>query len=340
LELSDWPVVNRELVLDSDWHEPGRRKLQAVKAASEGREEHLSSLLNTYLSYRGRKGAQTSSRTRQTYETALADWLSYCWPSRSDSPLVALLRATRDDVERYLALLQERVSLATAATYLAGVRALYRALLWAQAVSANPADGVRAPVDPRPRHERRDPVPLDGYRAMLELAGDRDRLLLRMMGDQGLRISEVAALDLADVRGGIVIVQRGKGGKRRRVPMTRPTGEALRAWLQVRQAVDGEVALFVNAMEGRTRQDLAGRRMSSGSIRTAFQRLRKAAGLPDGLSPHSLRHTAGTRLYKASRDLYVVSQALGHSDVNTSSIYAKMDLEGLNEAMSRLEESP
>lgn len=330
--------MNTELVLSSDWHEPGRRKLQAVKAATERDLECLASLLNTYLSYRGRKGGQTSPRTRETYETAMRDWVAYAWPDAEASPVVPLLRVQQHDVELYTARLQERVSPGTAATYLAGVRAFYRALEWAGASSSNPAEGVRSPVDPRPKHERRDPVPLDGYREMLELANVRDRLLLRCMGDMGLRISEVAALDLADVRGGVVIVQRGKGGKRRRVPMTRPTGEALRAWLELRDAIDGELALFTNPIGGNTRRDLAGRRMSADSIRTAFQRLRRAAGLPDGLSPHSLRHTAGTRLYKAGRDLYVVSQALGHSDINTSAIYAKMDLEGLSDAMAKLDD--
>jgi integrase/recombinase XerC len=330
--------VNTKLVLSSDWHEPGRRKLQAVKAATERDERRLASLLNTYLSYRGRKGAQTSPRTRETYETALRDWIAYAWPNPEASPTVPLLRTQQHDVELYVAKLQERVSPGTAATYLAGVRAFYRALSWAEAVQTNPAEGVRSPVDPRPRHERRDAVPLDGYRLMLETAGDRDRLLLRLMGDTGLRISEVASLNLADVKGGVVVVQRGKGGKRRRVPMTRPTAAALATWLKVRQAAHGETALFVNPSGGRTRRSLVGKRMSSDTIRRAFHELRKAAGLPADYSPHSLRHTAGTRIYRSTRDLHVVSQALGHSDVNTSSIYAKMDLEGLSDAMSKLDD--
>ncbi|MCV5639226.1 tyrosine-type recombinase/integrase, partial [Escherichia coli] len=53
---------------------------------------------------------------------------------------------------------------------------------------------------------------------------------------------------------------------------------------------------------------------------------------------HMLRHTAGTRFYKASRDLHATARLLGHSNLNTSAIYAKMDLEGLFEVVDRIDE--
>ncbi|MEZ4608138.1 MAG: tyrosine-type recombinase/integrase [Deinococcales bacterium] len=119
----------------------------------------------------------------------------------------------------------------TAATYLSGIRALYQALIWAGLLEVSPAQEVRSPVDPRPRHEKRPALPNEDYKYLLKEVSGRDvqdkrmRVLLRLMGDQGLRISEVVNLALKDIdmRAAMIFIHEGKGGKSRSIPMTRGT---------------------------------------------------------------------------------------------------------------------
>lgn len=347
------------LRLATRWHDRGHRKLSAVRACHERDLAALLGLVNAYLSYRGRKGVKTARNTRATYGLALRDWLAYCWPDREASPEVPLLRATRDDVERYAALLQERggnldgsakteLAAATVATYLAGVRTLYKALIWAGALLESPAQEVAGPSDPRPRHERRPALPLDDYRRLtqrLDGAGPaevRNLVMVRLMGDQGLRIGEVVSLKVSDVAltAGVLQVARGKGGKSRTVPLTAASKAAIGRWLgeRRRHAAPGEEALLVNVGK-KVKLSRQGRAMHPNTVRLQLDTLYQQLGLSRRYrGAHLLRHTAGTRLYRNTRDLYRVAQLLGHQDVNTSSIYAKMDLDGLKEAVASLDD--
>lgn len=327
------------LVLATTWHERSRRKLAAVAAVHDGDDETLLDLLDVYLLYESKKGARISDKTRRTYAVGVRDWLRYCWPDRGSSPTVHLLRATRDDVKRWLLVSAERLAPASAQLYLAALRSFYAALRWADATDSDPTADVRAPSDPRPRHERRALVALSDYRALLDAADSAlDTLLLRLLGDQGLRNAEVCGLDLQDIdlRQNTLTVRRGKGGKKRTLPLTKPTRDASHAYLAERPNTD-DAALLVHPAARNTPAKYVGRRLSGIAIRRRLERLATCAGT-EYKGAHSLRHTAGTRLYQATGDLYRVAQILGHSDVNTSSIYAKMDLSGLREVLGGLDD--
>ena len=322
-----------ELVVKTEWHEVSTSKLEAVKACHERDAERLISLLKQYVKYEGHKGPGTSPRTLDAYETGLKRWLKW-----TESKGTHLLRVTKRDVQLFLIELAETCKAGTCANYLSGIKSFYAALRWAEATDLDPCNGVRAPKDSRPRHERRNPVPLEGFKRMLELAGnERDVAILHMLGSQGLRISECAALDLADVRGGVVKVRKGKGGKSRTVPMTKGAQAALEAWLSVRTTAVQETALFINLPHLNTRHDRVGKRITSNTIRTMFHQVRETAGLPKDLSPHSLRHTALTRIYQRSKDLQVTARIAGHTDVSTTTIYAHMDLSALEEVMQDID---
>ena len=338
----------------ANWSDPVKRRLWAVKAAHERDEARLIELLEAYLFLKGRKKALVSPQTLRTYRTALRDYLAWAWPEGAPGPRVPLLKATSDDLDRYVHDLQTRgghlpenarpLKPASVATYLAGVRAFYRALEWAGAAVA-PED-VHAPADPTPREERRPALPLELYRRLLEHLDDpedpakrRDRAAVRLMAEAGLRISEVVHLDADDVflAERLVVVRSGKGGKQRSVPITRGLARELEGWVKLRTAYaePGEPALFVNTGGRKNR----GRRISDSMLRKRLARYYEALAFPARYrGAHMLRHTAGTRFYRATGDLHVTARLLGHSNVNTSAIYAKMDLEGLREAVDRLED--
>ncbi|GEM88018.1 tyrosine-type recombinase/integrase [Meiothermus granaticius] len=342
------------LVSRSHWQDPKKRRVAALQALQERDEARLLELHRTYLALKGRRRAAISPRTLETYEVGIRDFLAWVWPPEAQGPRVALWEVGSDEIDAWLHALgtegghladprqRKRLRPSSLATRLAGVRSLYRALAWA-GVSGVPE--TPAPSDPTPAHERRPALPQALYRRLLEhLSGDdaesqRDHLAARLMGEAGLRLSEVVALDAAHVflAEGLLEVQKGKGGKARTLPLGHSLLQELSRWLKLRlaYAVAGEPALLIN-LGGRK---AAGRRMSPRMLQLRFAQHFQELDFPARYrGVHTLRHTAGTRFYRGLKDLYATARLLGHADVNTSAIYAKMDLESLRLQVEGLEE--
>jgi site-specific recombinase XerD len=144
---------------------------------------------------------------------------------------------------------------------------------------------------------------------MAERASARDRAIVVVLLYTGLRLAELVALDLDDVRisarKGQVIVRSGKGDAYREVPLNALVRQVLEEWLAERTSrlagVDGERALFV----GRS-----GRRLSKRSVDDVVRGLGKDAGMT--LSTHVLRHTFLTRMVRQGSDLVLVAELAGH----------------------------
>ncbi|HEU4740742.1 MAG TPA: tyrosine-type recombinase/integrase [Meiothermus sp.] len=348
------------LVPLANWQNPSKRRLEAIRAAQERDETALLELLEAYLILKGRKRATLSPKTLETYRLGVRDFLAWAWPPDSPAPQVQILKATADDLDRYIANLQAvgshlvghahpslhsaklRLKPSSIATYLAGVRAFYKALEWADA--ATPPTGVAAPRDPTPAYERRPALPPALYKKLLayletgEPHHRRDRIAARLMAEAGLRISEVVHLQVQDIHLAerLLEVKRGKGSKSRSVPLSKPLAAELEDWLKTRlaYAAAGEQRVLIN-LGGRKAN---GRGMTARGLREILNGHYRALGFPARYSgAHLLRHTAGTRFYQVSRDLHATARLLGHSNINTSAIYAKMDLEGLFEVVDKLE---
>lgn len=338
------------LVPLANWQNPVKRRLEAIRASHERNESGLLDLLHAYLVLKGRKRATLSQRTLENYRLAVRDFLAWAW---SESHSLDILKASADDLDRYIAHLQLeggnlegsdgfRLKPGSIATYVAGVRAFYRALEWANA--AQPPQ-VTSPRDPTPPEERRPALPLSLYKRLLDhLSGAeatiyRDRLAIRLMAEAGLRISEVINLSVEDVSLAerLLLVRAGKGGKQRSLPLSRTLLQELESWLKLRlaHAAAGEKAVLIN-LGGRK---ASGQRMTDKSLRKILNAHYRELGFPQRYyGAHMLRHTAGTRFYKTSRDLHATARLLGHTNINTSAIYAKMDLEGLFEVVDKLDD--
>lgn len=351
------------LVPLANWQNPSKRRIEAIRAAQERDEAALLELLEAYLILKGRKRASLSPKTLETYRLGVRDFLAWAWPPDAPAPQVQILKATADDLDRYIADLQTKGSHlvghtleyrrqpgangpslkpSSIATYLAGVRALYRALEWADAATL--PMGVMAPRDPTPAYERRPALPVSLYKKLLahletgEPHHRRDRIAARLMAEAGLRISEVVHLQVQDIHLAerLLEVKRGKGSKSRSVPLSKSLAAELQDWLRIRlaHAAAGEPRVLVNL--GGRKAD--GRGMTVRGLREILNGHYRALGFPARYSgAHLLRHTAGTRFYQVSRDLHATARLLGHSNINTSAIYAKMDLEGLFEVVDKLE---
>lgn len=264
---------------------------------------------------------QASAHTLQAYRNDLARVLEYCeqlgiadWSALSP----ALVR-------RLIARLhQHGQAPKSLARLLSALRGFYGWLLREGLCEHNPALGISAPKD-----ARRLPKVLDTDRAQQlldgavedDFIGRRDQAMLELFYSSGLRLSELAGLDLSalDLNEGLVRVQ-GKRNKTRIVPVGAKAREAVRQWLAHRglaRPVDD--ALFISKR---------GERLGPQAIRLRVQ----AAGqreLGQPLHPHMLRHSFASHVLESSQDLRAVQEMLGHADISTTQIYTHLDFQHL-----------
>ena len=236
--------------------------------------------------------------------------------------------ATEADLLAYRRHLVGRYARGTVGVKLAAVRRLYEAALWRGLRADNPAAGLKAPRDKTARSERIKYLPLDGLRRLLGAPeGDRpparrDRAILALMGVHGLRVAEVAGLDLGDVdleQGTVRVL--GKGDKRRTVHLVESTTAALRSWLLVRDLVSPEEnALFV-AVD----RNSGGSRLTTNGLRYIVDGYLEALGLKaQGISCHSLRHSAATWSRAGGAKIDAIADMLGHASTDTTRPYAQI----------------
>ncbi len=155
----------------------------------------------------------------------------------------------------------------------------------------------------------------------------RDDAVLELLYGSGLRVSELCGLDVGSVElDAAAVVVWGKGAKERRVPMSPPAVEAVRAWLRIRHEVvpaDPENAADAVAMFANER----GKRLTPRDVRRILDRRS-----PSPTHPHALRHSFATHLLDGGADLRAVQELLGHSDVATTQRYTHVSRERLRSA--------
>lgn len=145
----------------------------------------------------------------------------------------------------------------------------------------------------------------------------RDAALLELLYGSGLRLSEVAGLNLSDidVRNRTVRVV-GKGNKERMVPLSRPSIEALNNY-----AAQGRPNLIADTRSQALFLNRYGGRLSPRSVQMLVQRYALRAGLSNDIHTHTLRHSFATHLLDGGADLRVVQELLGHASPATTQVY-------------------
>ncbi len=208
---------------------------------------------------------------------------------------------------------------------LSAARSFYRYLARSGHARHNPFDGIHAP---RIRRRLPDTLNTDEAAALVEIPAKtavefRDHALLELIYSCGLRVSEAASLDLADIDlAEATLTATGKGRKSRRLPIGRHAVSALRAWLPRRAGLagPGEDALFVSRHGGRLSVRGIQKRVSDWALRQGLER---------HVHPHMLRHSFASHLLESSSDLRAVQELLGHADISTTQIYTHLDYQHL-----------
>jgi integrase/recombinase XerC len=171
-------------------------------------------------------------------------------------------------------------------------------------------------------------------RSATELADDgsplglRDVAMLEVLYATGIRVGELAGLDIDDVdRDRNVLRVLGKGRKERTVPYGGPAARALDAWL-----VRGRPSLVADGAGPALFLGARGRRIDQRAVRTlVHRRIADVPGAPD-IGPHGLRHTAATHLLEGGADLRSVQELLGHASLATTQLYTHVSTDRLRRA--------
>ena len=160
------------------------------------------------------------------------------------------------------------------------------------------------------------------------LTGQRNRTMLRLMLDIGLRLSEVINLQWRDIdlNSGKVMVRQGKGSKDRTLWTGEANLAALVAWRerQAQECSGSPQTVFTTKMGGQ---------LDTRYIQRMVKRYAAKAGIEKNITPHTLRHTFATDLYRGTTNIRLTQKALGHSNLQTTQIYTHIVDEELEEAL-------
>lgn len=167
-------------------------------------------------------------------------------------------------------------------------------------------------------------------------SGRRDAVMLSLLYDTGARVQELVDLSVRDVRldSPAQIRLTGKGRKTRVVPLLSATVELLAKYMREHR-LDGperiDSPLFFNRL---------GEHLSRSGVRYLLFKYTENArkekpGLPDKISPHTLRHSKAMHLLQAGNPAPVIQAILGHADIRSTDIYARADIEMKRRALEK-----
>ena len=299
--------------------------------------EHLKAFLQ-FL----RLNRNASVHTVRAYESDLTRFLSSVAADRAvKTSELEPRQLDRAAVRHFVGELHgEGLSRATAARKLAAVRTFLRYLRRESLIDDDPGALV-----PTPKREVRMPAHLseDEMTALIGAASDesplgrRDRAILELFYASGLRLSELAGLDIDDVNLGAKMARvLGKGGKQRIVPFNSSTASAIRSYLKGREQLTRDVrptggsrARTLDGARGRQRDPLfvnyRGGRLTVRSIDRLVRRYVAASSARMGISPHALRHSFATHLLQRGADLRAIQELLGHARLSTTERYTHVN---------------
>ena len=284
----------------------------------------LAAQIDRYLADLVRRG--NSPHTVDAYAADLREFLHYLSPPETEPPApgsidLPILR------EWLASLYSHQLTAVTIRRKLAAVRGLFRFLLRDGLVTVNVARLVRTPKAPKKLPEVMSPEQvnalIDGVSTVpIEQPHPvRDRAILELLYGCGVRVSELAGLNLHDLdRSEKWLRVRGKGRKERQVPMPGKAAEALERYLAQRPVVREQAAVFLNHRGGR----LTGR-----GIRGIVKLYATLVSGDPSIHPHSFRHAYATHLLADGADLRAIQELLGHARLSTTQKYTQVALTDL-----------
>lgn len=263
-----------------------------------------------------------SKFTSGSYRRDLEQFFSYICTIEQD---LRPETADTDLIRSWLSSLVERgYNAASVNRKLSALRSFYHYLLKISAITVDPTarlSGLRKPKRlPQVVHDADlegllDAMPADGFVQM------RDKLIVDMLYETGMRRSELVNLDTTDVDFSLMQVKvLGKRNKQRLIPIGRGLASMIGDYLAMRASVAVGPALFVTP---------DGRRITAAQVYAVVHKALTSVIRSGKRSPHVLRHSFATVLLDNGADLESVKELLGHADLATTQIYTHSSFEEL-----------
>lgn len=231
-----------------------------------------------------------------------------------------------DMLRRYVMLVKKAgLKARTIQLKLSSIKGFFKFLLHRKSISADPSELLVIPKADKPLPKN---IEVDEVSQLLNFTPERtidfrDKAIMELFYSSGLRLSELANIDLSDIdlhQGELVVT--GKGSKQRLLPIGKQALEAIKQWREVRaefNSADSQ-ALFLSKL---------GNRISVRQIQQRLSHWAKVQGLNSTLHPHKLRHSFASHMLESSGDLRAVQELLGHANLSTTQVYTHLDFQHL-----------
>jgi integrase/recombinase XerD len=306
--------------------------------AASGSVDRLSAAIDDFLLHlrveRGLSPATLTAYRADLLDFAASRGASAAWDTTAEAPI------------RYLSMLgspgrgrRHVLRPTTLRRRAASLRGFYRFCFAEGLIDSDLAARFDLPRQPRLLPEV---LSVDEVDALLSVKSDatpvgiRDRALLELLYASGLRISEAVGLDLVDIslESGLVRVV-GKGDRERQVPV----GEVAVSWL--RRYIAEVRPGWLSGSQGDAHRggpvflSVRGDRLDRRRGWEILVAAARSAGLRDGISPHTLRHSFATHLLEGGADLRIVQELLGHASISTTQLYTHLTGERIKDVYAR-----
>jgi len=275
-----------------------------------------------------------SEHTRMAYIKDVEEYAEFLQKNNFIDNIDGILNVAADTVRAYLGyLFRRKVKKVTVNRKISSLRSFYKFLIRSGKTKNNPAGMIQSS-----KTEKYMPnfLSVDEIFELLQAwndtstAGLRNRAMLELFYSSGLRLGELAGLNVMDLDFDQALVKvRGKGRKERIVPVGAPARQALQEYLaktkEVRKKNSEDVfnsPLFLN---------LRGARITARSIARIVDEATKKSKIGRKISPHALRHTFATHLLNAGADLRSIQELLGHESLSTTQKYTAVNINRMME---------
>ncbi len=279
-----------------------------------------------------------SNHTRTAYIADILEFARYLVDNNFIKEKDEIINVEPEAVREYLSYLyRQRVKKVTVNRKVSSLRAFYKYVVRTGRINNSPAEMIQTLKTEKymPAFLSVDEM-MDLLKAQHDhsVLGLRNRAILEVFYSSGLRLSELAGLDLIDLDFNQKLVKvRGKGRKERIVPIGGPAlkavGEYLEKTGELRKETDLAVfkkPLFLNAH---------GHRITTRSIARIVNESAAKSRIGRKISPHALRHSFATHLLNAGADLRSIQELLGHESLSTTQKYTAVDINRMMEVYDK-----
>jgi integrase/recombinase XerC len=275
-----------------------------------------------------------SEHTRKAYIADIEEFSSFLRGDNIKKKREIIINVEPETIRTYLThLYNKKIKRITVNRKISSLRSFYKYLLRAGKINSNPAEMVQTP-----KIEKYMPtfLSVDETFQLLNVQGDnsasglRDHAMLELFYSSGLRLSELAGLNVTDFDFGQALVKlRGKGKKERIVPVGKPAMQAIDDY--IKKTADVRTKYDANIFQNPLFLNSRGERITARSIARIVDATTVKSSIGRKISPHALRHSFATHLLNAGADLRSIQELLGHESLSTTQKYTAVNINRMME---------